>query len=70
MYFVPSLEHAVIAAAGSSVPVPCRLAAVVQSRLATAWFRASDTPATGVAAVDVSTDAGTTWYGFIGGLNF
>ena len=59
MYLVPSsLWQAVMGAVGSSEPVPCKLAAVVQSRFANAWFTASETPATGVATVDVSEDAG------------
>ena len=60
MYFVvKSLEQEVITALGSSVPVPCKLATVAQSKFANCVLISSETPGTGVAAVAVSVAEGS-----------
>ena len=55
MYFAPpSREQATIVSAGASAPVPSKFAAILQSSAAKRLFKSSVTPATGVAAVEVS----------------
>ena len=51
MYFAEPLRpHATIVSVGISVPVPCRLAGLVQSSVAKRAFNSGEIPPIGVAA--------------------